>query len=114
MSELWQCQDRWGRTIRLTSRRWRHHILYEHAELTGAEGHVRDVVVNPAFVNYDRLFSYRENYYRRSPLAPPYHRCYLKVCVEFTRDPVSGVETGFVVTAHLRNKPNRGERRRWP
>lgn len=107
VTELFRCQDRWGRTVALAEARWRGHILPNHPELAGGEELIERTLTNPTKVTYDRNVSGREVFYRPSGLGPPYSRVLMRVIVEFAVD-------GTVITAHFLPRPHPQERPKWP
>ncbi len=115
MAAIVRAIDRWGRAIVLTEACWRFHILSRRPYFNGYENAcIKDTIEEPDHVVHDVDYENRENYYRRSPLPPPYDRVFLKVVVEFAGDDEGGIASGEVVTIYLTDRLKPGEHQKWP
>lgn len=108
MVELLRCQDRWGRRIVLDTDQWNDHIIPRHSQLTEQVDAIRATIESADFVTRDRDDPDRDQFYRQGILAPPLHRTYLKVCVDFGREPA------YIVTAFPVKHVHAKELIRWP
>jgi hypothetical protein len=108
MYEVLRCVDRWGREIVLTDGRWYGKILLDHPQLTGALGAVKETLIAPSLINYDRIRDDVEIFYREVVLPPPFGRSLLKACIHFA------AAEGYVLTAYTTVNINPGEVRKWP
>jgi hypothetical protein len=115
MAEILRATDRWGRAIVLKEANWRFHILARRPYFNGYENAcIGDTIEKPDQVVYDVDYENRENFYRQSPLPPPYDRVFVKVIVEFTEEDDGGTASGEVVTMYLTDRMKPGERQKWP
>ena len=115
MAESLRCTDVQGRVVVLTSERWNWHIVPNHAALAGNEQCVVQALQDPFCImdDVDRP-GVVENFYRPFTLPRPYDRTYLKVPVEYRRDPATGNVMGRVLTAYPTNQVKDGENQIWP
>jgi len=61
----------------------------------------------------DKTHRNRLNYYRHGALPPPYQRLFLKVCVDFFPNGLTGI-LGEVITAYPTRRIDPKEAQQWP
>ncbi len=113
MAEMLRCVDLWGRDIVLYEDIWENHVIVDHSIMDGYETFIESVLGSPDVVTHDSKYPNGENYYQAGALPPPDDRQFLKVCVRFESDPLTGKRVGIVVTTFPTFIVKRSERIKW-
>ncbi len=108
-----ECRDRDGTRIVCSRSTWEKHIIAEHPEMRDGEQSVVQTVEAPQLIYQDRNHPDRRIFYRRSVLAVPYDRSYLRVVVDYRKMRLRKSYTGYVLTAFPVENTRKGDTLIW-
>ena len=90
MTNIFEVRDKTGRTIYLSNKRWKDHILVEHPYLTNKLEEIKETLIKPTIIlqsKYDEKVSYYFSWNKKT-------KEYLMVAVKYLNG------SGFIITAY--------------
>ncbi len=104
-----KCQDKDGVRILCTTEDWQH--IIEHTECIGQQGLVKVVIGKPDSIYQDTGFKNRRVLYKTCVLASPWGSCYVRVVIEYSKNPLK--KRGWVCTVFASLEKKKGEVLLW-
>lgn len=114
MVALLFARDPLGRWTRLEDSIWWTKICIGHPYMRSQLEAVRAALTQLDEIRTNRVHADRECFYRANILTPPLARNYVRVVASFQQDRITGLEEGFVVTAHPIPRIHPKEQHKWP